>query len=119
MLFFILNSIYEFRHSFDLGAASMMQLKSHCSLGERQQKPEEQFLSLAHLLSSRHLTSGKAAKQTENTTPNHQATQILWVFNHGTEIFFPVKSHTVDTVIKSSFKRQRDEVCLCPGTVLL
>lgn len=33
--FFILNSIYEFRHSFDLGAASMMQLKSHCSLGER------------------------------------------------------------------------------------
>lgn len=77
MFFSILNSIYEFRCSFDLGAASRMQLKSHRSLGKGEQKPEEQFLSLAHLLTSFHLTSGKTAKQIENTTLNHQATQIL------------------------------------------
>lgn len=96
MLFFILNSIYEFRNSFDLGAPSRMQLKSHCSLGEGQQKPEEQFLSLVHLLTSFHLTSGKTAKQRENTTLNNQATQIFnhQFFNHGTEIFFPVQSHS-------------------------
>lgn len=93
MLSFILNSIYEFSNSFDLGAASGMQLQSHCSSGG-ERKLEEQFLSCAHLLASFHLTSGKAAKQIENTSLNHQATQILQVFNHGTEIIFPVKSHS-------------------------
>lgn len=113
MLFSIINSIYEFRYSFDLGAAPTVQPENHCSLRKRTFLSWFQPSLLCSSFNFSPLDYRKSSR-TKTTTPHHQAVDILQIFNHGMEIFFPVK--TACTVLNSSFKRPSDEVCLCSGT---
>lgn len=76
--FSIKNSVYEFRHSFDLGVASRMQPKNHRSLGERTFLSWFQLSLPCSSFNFLHSASGEAAEHTEqNTAPSHQAIKIL------------------------------------------
>jgi len=116
MLFSTIKSIYEFRHSIDIGVASTMQPENHCSFGKRT------FLSwfqLSFPCSSFNFSPLQEKQQNKHKTP-HPTTKPQRSFRSLTKAwkyFFPVKSlATVRTVSNSSFKRSSDEVCLCSGT---